>query len=141
MKRHWALVPLSREHHGALILSRLLQKDAPIYKGMPSDPVGKAGYAFKFYQEELVEHFLKEEAVMALILGVDVELDLLIDSIYREHENLHALFNRKDLVMHLDQVGKALEFHIRKEERQFFPLIQQSCNEELMKAIATLFPA
>lgn len=135
MKRHSTLVPLSKEHHGALILSRLLQKDAPIYKGMPSDPDGKAEYAFKFYKKELVGHFLKEEAMMKMLVGVDIELDLLIDSIYLEHQNLHEFFNRANLVNHLDQVGKALESHIRKEERQFFPLIQQSCNEEQMKAI------
>ncbi len=140
MKRHTALTPLSREHHGALILSRLLQKDAPIYKGLPSDPAGKAAYAFKFYKEELVGHFLKEEAMMKLLVGVDVGLDVLIDSIYQEHQNLHELFNRSDLIIHLDQIGKAMELHIRKEERQFFPLIQQTCNEEQMKAIATLFP-
>jgi iron-sulfur cluster repair protein YtfE (RIC family) len=38
---------------------------------------------------------------------------------------------------HLDELGKALEVHVRKEERELFPLIQESCSEELMIAIDT----
>ena len=42
MIRHSSIVSLSREHHGALILARLLQKDAPPYKNLPKDLKGKA---------------------------------------------------------------------------------------------------
>ena len=136
MKRHPALIPLSREHHGALILARLLQKDAPVYKGLPTDIQGKAEYAYKFYQEELVKHFEDEERVLKLVTGVESNLDLMIKTIYREHQELHKLFqsinNHPDLINHLDQIGKTLETHIRKEERELFPLMQETCNEDLM---------
>ena len=42
MKRHEALAPLSREHHGTLILAQLLKKGAPVYKGLPDTDTGKA---------------------------------------------------------------------------------------------------
>ena len=136
MKRHPALIPLSREHHGALILARLLQKDAPVYKGLPTDIQGKAEYAYKFYQEELVKHFEDEERVLKLVTGVESNLDLMIKTIYREHQELHKLFQsidkHPDLTSHLDQIGKTLETHIRKEERELFPLMQETCNEDLM---------
>ena len=136
MKRHPALIPLSREHHGALILARLLQKDAPVYKGLPTDTQGKAEYAYKFYQEELVKHFEDEERVLKLVTGVESNLDLMIKTIYHEHQELHELFqsiaNHPDLSSHLDQIGKTLETHIRKEERELFPLMQETCNEDLM---------
>ena len=136
MKRHPALIPLSREHHGALILARLLQKDAPVYKGLPTDTQGKAEYAYKFYQEELVKHFEDEERVLKLVTGVESNLDLMIKTIYREHQELHKLFqsidNHPDLTSHLDQIGKTLETHVRKEERELFPLMQETCNEDLM---------
>ena len=35
----------------------------------------------------------------------------------------------------MDELGKALEIHVRKEERELFPLIEESCNEAQMKAI------
>ena len=136
MKRHPALIPLSREHHGALILARLLQKDAPVYKGLPTDIQGKAEYASKFYQEELVKHFEDEEMVLKLVTGVESNLDLMIKTIYSEHQELHKLFQsidkHPDLTSHLDQIGKTLETHIRKEERELFPLMQETCNEDLM---------
>ena len=136
MKRHPALIPLSREHHGALILARLLQKDAPVYKGLPTDIQGKAEYAYKFYQEELVKHFEDEERVLKLVTGVESNLDLMIKTIYSEHQELHKLFqsidNHPDLTSHLDQIGKTLETHVRKEERELFPLMQETCNEDLM---------
>ncbi|MEO7264876.1 MAG: hypothetical protein ABIW38_08185, partial [Ferruginibacter sp.] len=69
MKRHPSLISLSREHHGALILARLLQKNAPAYKGLPSDSNGKAVYALQFYKDELIQHFLQEEKVLALVKG------------------------------------------------------------------------
>lgn len=139
MKRHPSLAHLSREHHGALILARLLQKNAPAYNGLPADTAGKAIYALKFYNDELIKHFEEEEKILHLATGINGPLDLLIQTIFREHQELHAAFkliaNHPDLSAHLDELGKALEIHIRKEERQLFPLIEQFCGEELLAAI------
>ena len=139
MKRHPSLAHLSREHHGALILARLLQKDAPAYKSLPADTAGKAQYALKFYKEELIKHFEEEEKVLQLVTGVNGALDLLVQTIVREHQELHVLFKsintHTDETAHLDEIGKALETHVRKEERELFPLIEKNCNEKLMTAI------
>ncbi len=139
MKRHPALAHLSREHHGALILARLLQNNAPAYKGLPADTKGKAEYAVKFYNEELIKHFEEEEKVLQLVKGNNAQLDVLVEAIFREHQELHAAFksinNHQNFTMHLDDLGKALEVHVRKEERELFPLIQETCSEELMTAI------
>ena len=35
----------------------------------------------------------------------------------------------------LDRIGKFLEAHIRKEEREVFPLIEQACTEKVLAAI------
>lgn len=139
MKRHPALTPLSREHHGALILARLLQNNAPAYKGLPADTEGKANYAFKFYQENLIKHFEDEEKALKLVKGVNSVLDLLVEAIFSEHQELHLLFqsitNHADKAAHLDELGKKLETHVRKEERELFPLIQETCSDVLMTAI------
>ena len=146
MKRHPALAHLSREHHGALILARLLQKNAPAYKGLPTDTRGKADYALKFYKDELVKHFEAEEKVLNLVTGINESLDSFAGTIFREHRQLHELFSliagRSDDPEHLDELGRLLELHIRKEEREVFPVIEQSCNETLMRTIdATLSSA
>lgn len=140
MKRHPSLISLSREHHGALILARLLRQDAPPYKGLPTDSLGKADYALKFYQEEMIEHFHEEEKVIALVKGINSELDIFFAEMEQEHTQLHELFsqiqNNSDLPDHLDKLGRMLEDHVRKEERQIFPMIQDNCSEDVLNAIA-----
>ena len=139
MKRHSSLAPLSRDHHGALILAQLLKKGAPVYKGLPTNLIGKADYAIQFYRNELIKHFDDEERVIKKIKGINVDLDKLASEITNEHNKLRILFtsikNTNDLATHLDKLGCALEQHIRKEEREFFPLIQELCSEKLLSEI------
>ena len=141
MKRHPSLAPLSRDHHGALILARLLQSGAPVYKGLPADAEGKANYAVKFYKENLIKHFEEEEKIFQLVTGNNEALDLLVKTILNEHKQLHVLFksinNHSNLPLHLHQLGKALEAHIRKEERELFTLMQESCSENILTVIGT----
>ena len=140
MKRHDALAPLSREHHGALILAQLLKNITTVYTGLPADVIGKAAYAIRFYNEELVKHFKEEEdIVIATITGMDVMLDTLANEIIAEHKELQILFttinDAVDLSAHLEKIGNTLEQHIRKEERIFFPLVQQLCNQAQLATI------
>jgi len=143
MKRHEALIPLSREHHGTLILARLLRSDAPPFKGLPLDPKGKAEYAMKHYREELLDHFEKEEKMIPMLKGVNATLDNLLACMKAEHQELHSLFNSinldQDLSTQLDVIGRALESHVRKEDRVIFPLIQESCTEEDLDKLADIF--
>lgn len=139
MKRHPALIPISREHHDSLILARLLQKDAPPYKGLPLDVEGKAVYALDFYKNKLISHFIAEEKILPLVKGLNLEIDVLISEILEEHDRFRSSFNaiNKQNIMadHLDKLGKDLELHIRKEERQLFPLIQENCSEQVLNTI------
>lgn len=140
MKRHIYLVPLSREHHGALILARLLQKGAPAYTGLPTDTAGKAAYARSYYDKEIDKHFAAEERSLLIhAKGINAALDKQLDEMKREHQQLRLLFetihDNKKQEDHLDELGHALENHIRMEERELFPLIQDTCNEEVMKQI------
>lgn len=143
MKRHEALVPLSRDHHAALILAKLIQRGAPEYKGLPTDLAGKAAYAVKLYRNELIDHFLSEEKnVLEKVRGINQTLDGLSDEIIHEHRELRLLFELLPVTEkpeeHLDTLGYALEKHIRKEERELFPMIQENCSETLLAEIARL---
>ncbi len=130
MKRHETLVPLSREHHDALILARLLQKNAPVYKGLPEQPGAKAIYAVQFFKTNLQEHFSKEEALLHQVKKYNGEIKKLTEEIISEH-----LQDAKELSGAMDKLGILLEAHIRKEERILFPLIQEHCPEEILKTI------
>jgi hemerythrin-like domain-containing protein len=137
MKRYDSLAPLSRDHHPALILARLLRKDAPAYKGLPTQVNEKAVYAMQFYQGELSSHFEKEENLLTKLMHVDWQVDILIKEIFEEHKILRNAFlvladqpNQDEMN---DQLGKLLEAHIRKEERILFPLLQEHFSEEDIK--------
>jgi hypothetical protein len=143
MKSHESLIPLSRDHHGALILARLIQKGAPAYNGLPMDIAGKMAYAVKFYEQELISHFLLEEnGLIGKIKGINKKIDVLSDEILYEHKELRLLFELLSVSEkpeeHLDILGYALEKHIRKEEREWFPLIQEHCSETLLAEVAGL---
>lgn len=142
MKRHPSLIQLSREHHGGLILARLLQADAPPYKGLPTDIKGKAEYAIRYYRNELKHHFEDEEKIIPPLKGINRDLDFLLQEMCDEHKELGQIFGsihkETDLAGYLDSTGKKLENHIRKEERQIFPMIQESCSEDILDAVAKI---
>lgn len=142
MKRHPSLIQLSREHHGGLILARLLQADAPPYKGLPTDAKGKAEYAASYYRNELKHHFEDEEKIIPPLKGINRDLDVLLQEMCSEHQELGRIFSSigtgTDLAGYLDNAGKKLENHIRKEERQIFPMIQESCSEDTLDMVAKI---
>jgi Hemerythrin HHE cation binding domain len=141
MKRHNALAPLSREHHPALLLSQLLKKNAPHYKGLPDDAAGKALYASSFYKTKLVDHFIREEAMLGLVTQYHTDIEKLSAEIINEHKLLSGIFtsldNPENLTERLDMLGKTLENHIRKEERILFPLIELYCPLNVLDSILT----
>ncbi len=142
MKRIEALAPLSRDHHGSLILAQLLKKGAPAYKGLPDTVEGKIAYARNLFGHEIKEHFRKEELVLDKATGCHETIGRISEEIKAEHKELAALFLSLDTgsvpEIKMDELGNKLEQHIRKEERVLFPLLQQYCPAELMGQIHTV---
>jgi iron-sulfur cluster repair protein YtfE (RIC family) len=142
MKRHESLAPLSREHHGALILAQLIKRNAPAYKGLPTTIVDKAAYAIQFYEDDLKKHFKKEEEMLKKVSPIHTSIAKVADEIVSEHQLLKELFlsikDATDQEAVLNELGNELDAHIRKEERVLFPLIQHHCSEELLQKIQPL---
>jgi len=142
MKRHEAIAPLSRDHHGSLILAQLLKKNAPVYKDLPGTTGDKAKYAQELFQNSIQKHFEQEEAMLDLAGDCHDEIKTISSEIKAEHRQLTALFHSletaTDLKNTMDTLGIALEKHIRKEERILFPLLQLHCSEEQLQEIHKL---
>ncbi len=142
MKRHESLAPLSREHHGALILAQLIKRNAPVYKGLPTTILDKTAYAVHFFKTELKKHFKKEEAMLKKVKAADPAISKLADEIVAEHKLLAGLFlslkDAYDPEAILNEIGNELDAHIRKEERVLFPLLQKVCPEELLQQLQQL---
>ena len=135
MERHPALYILSHDHHKGLILAQQLKKGAPQYKGMPSTLEGKKEYAISFYRTELVKHFEDEEKILfPSVIKRDDEVDKLIEEVISEHRKMESLvkdlMRKSDVTDLLDELGRLLEKHIRKEERKLFPKIEEILSQE-----------
>ncbi len=144
MKRHPALIALSRDHQQGLLLAQLLKKNAPEYKGLPTDPIGKMIYAKEVYNNELDQHFREEEEfVFPYLKGRSKEIDELVSEILSEHRILKSsilsLQDDNSLIDKMDKVGYLLEAHIRKEERNLFEKVPQVLSKEELEIIKQKF--
>lgn len=130
IKRHNALIPISREHHFGLLLSwkiRVgLKKDI--------DPERIIKYCKWFYENNLLHHFKIEEQYIYPILGNSHPLIIQALSEHRSIEYLikHAHTDLKDA---LNTLEKTLDAHIRLEERNIFNIIQDIATEAQLKLI------
>lgn len=140
MKRHPSLIPISRQHHEGLITARLLRDDAPPYKGLPTDAEGKKEYYLEFYLKHLQPHLQLEERVLfPFVRGRHPELDSLLGELEQEHQQVQEqtgeLRFADNLPDKLNRLGRLLEDHIRKEERDFFEKIQEELPEEELQEL------
>lgn len=142
MKRHDSLVPLSREHHEVLILAQLLKTDVPDYKGLPDNPHDKFALLKEKFESVMKPHFELEEKITDEIKGKFHEIDKLSSEIIDEHEqitrSIKELENSTDLPGDLDSLGCLMELHVRKEEREWFSLIQKLLGDEYLNKLKSL---
>lgn len=141
MKRHASLQPFSREHHEVLILAQLLKKDAPPYKGLPHDLKGRMQYAINFFTTHVLPHIYSEEKVLfPAISGFSEQIDGLINELQTEHSQIISLFEQLKLGIApadtMDFLGKLLNMHVRKEERELFELAQQQVPENVLEKLS-----
>lgn len=135
MPRNKSLIPLSHDHHHALKLAQMLRKNAPRLESIPESPEEKAMLAREFYESDLVKHFASEEKILyPFVRGRDTFVDRLFTEIIEEHKQIkdlveNLLAGKAVLEDDLDTLGTLLERHIRKEERELFPRIQEVFSE------------
>ncbi|AXP80970.1 hypothetical protein CJ739_1885 [Mariniflexile rhizosphaerae] len=122
LKRHKALQPLSREHHHGLLLSWKIR--AGFSKNI--EPERIKVYADWFFKTHLIPHFEMEEQFVFPVLESNNEL---VKKALEDHTLLKRLFEDDHIEIALSQIEKALDEHIRFEERVLFPEIQKAATE------------
>jgi hemerythrin-like domain-containing protein len=135
MKRAKALQPLSRDHLKALLAAKALRE---------ATDADAARVAFlHFWRDHGAHHFRVEEEVLLPQWALYGEVDEpAVDRMLTEHlrirrEALRLLLGETTLE-NLHALGDLLHDHVRFEERQLFPAIEDSLNEE---QLAKLVPA
>jgi hemerythrin-like domain-containing protein len=99
---------------------------------------------FRFFHEETVEHFREEEEIVFPLAVDDERAKPLLVRVLVEHLRLHALVSL--LGQQIDegeisrdtanQLAETLERHIRLEEGDVFPLLEEIVSGERLDAIA-----
>jgi iron-sulfur cluster repair protein YtfE (RIC family) len=138
MKRDPALIPLTHDHHHALAQARRLRTAATGDSATRRD--GAAAF-LDFFDTETISHFREEEELLfPLLVEVSEAVPDLLARVLVEHVQIHCLVRRLRRDFENDglgaagmiEVGERLEAHIRFEERQLFPLIEQAVPASLL---------
>ncbi len=115
MKRHKALEPFSRDHYGGLVVARhLKEKPGP----------GAIAELMQVWNSEMEDHFWEEELTLGPLAPPGMG-----ERLVREHDAIRALvlaaeaqsLPEKDAV----RLGEMIHDHIRWEERELFPVLEQ----------------
>ena len=138
MKRHPALIPLSHDHHHALVQARRLHRGA----ARDERERREAAAAFlKFFARDTRAHFREEEEwFFPLLVDADAPATELLTRALLEHQHLHALVRTLDIeaaaedvsVTTMRKLAETLEEHIRFEERVLFPLIESVTPDDVL---------
>lgn len=100
----------------------------------------RAEEVLEFYRDNLIRHFRAEEDVLFPFMRSSIpESASLIDLLLRQHQELHGTVARLEagqgLAKLIFDLGDLLEAHIRKEERELFPLFEKSLEQAKTDAV------
>jgi iron-sulfur cluster repair protein YtfE (RIC family) len=113
-----------------------IHRGLPLHGGDERWVRGKAAQAAQFFATDLAAHFKAEEEVLFPAMRHFAGASKLIDELLSEHRNLErlaALLGEGQLAGLADNLGEfadLLESHIRKEERELFPLYEMKMSVE-----------
>ena len=146
MKRAVELRQLSDEHHQGLVQARRLRKAAA---GEGAGPLEEAAGDFLgFWQRDTSAHFRKEEEVLLPVLaryGQDVPDREPVVEMLGQHARIRGLVMQLSdeyadgnlRPETLGEIGESLEAHIRLEEREVFPMIEEVLPKIALEEVAS----
>ncbi len=133
MKRHPALIPLSKDHHFGLLLCWKIRMG--IKQGVAPDRISR--YVNYFFENHLKAHFMEEEQHIFTLLP---EADEKRKKAQRQHRKINRLVEKlssepANTPTILVQIEEEVEGHIRFEERDLFPYLQDEMDESALEQL------
>jgi len=149
VKRAAQLRSLSVDHHHGLVNARRLRRAASGEEGGAPEEV--AGAFLESWQKDTSIHFRREEEVLLPVLaryGGDLGREPVV-SMLAQHARIRGLvMDLSDEVTGggvrpetLRSIGEGLEEHIRLEEREVFPLVEEALPREGLEELAARLEA
>jgi hemerythrin-like domain-containing protein len=133
MKRSAELAPLSRDHHQALEVALRLRR---VTEGNLEDT---AGHFLAFWRRQGEHHFVIEERlVLPALSHDDAEWAEATQRVREEHAEIRARaaeLARVPSVLRARRLGELLGAHVRYEERQLFPLLEERLARDALVAL------
>jgi hemerythrin-like domain-containing protein len=144
MKRHPSLRPFSDDHHQGLVNARRLRRAT---SGEAGNPAGIARDFLDFWQSDTSRHFRKEEEVLLPVLaryGGDLGERPILQML-TQHARIRGFAMQLSNELKQDELredtlrnlGELLEVHIRLEEREVFPLIEEILPERALQEVSS----
>ncbi len=129
--RHPSLILLSHDHHHGLALALRCRKQA-LGRIKPVGLQGleeRAGEVKEFFSKNLERHIQAEEEILfPAIRSCASESWQMVEDLIEEHRQIRdgmaRLEEKEKLSKALFDLGDLLERHIRREERELFPLFE-----------------
>ena len=123
MKRSDTLQPLSREHHTALTLAKACER--AVLSDNADQVSATCQRVIQAFASELEPHFLVEEQTLLPLLK-DAETHHLVQHTLEDHRQLRALLGnlQQNDAVALQDFGRCLSDHVRFEERELFPALE-----------------
>jgi hemerythrin-like domain-containing protein len=136
MKRDTHLQPLSRQHHNALMAVLLLKKGVQ----KKADVQVMQDFILTVWNDELQPHFEAEEKWLAAG-SQHPNLLSLHQRMLQEHELIRKYIDQFNRTLTSHQTVQAyyelLEQHVRFEEREYFPALEQNLSVNELQSIGT----
>jgi iron-sulfur cluster repair protein YtfE (RIC family) len=140
VKRHSALEQLSRDHHLALVVAQRLRRAGP-----KSAEEARTSF-LDYWHADGAEHFREEEEILLPAFAGYASPDQpVIARVLVDHVRIRRLADEiaesTPSLAILHRAGEELERHVRREERELFPLLEQALpDDELARLAALLGP-
>ncbi len=145
-KRHAAFIGLSHDHHHTLALAlRLRQGEGALLSdGWTHDPLLQIQRVQSLLEVDLRPHFAAEEEILFPLVERSLpSLTYLVRALCQQHREVESLVvllksaGGADARGLLARVGSLLEDHVRREERELFPVCESGLTEEVLLNLGT----
>ena len=137
MERSKYLETLSFEHHDGLVIALRIKKDLK----NEVKPAHLFAYVIDVYENGLQHHFHQEEVCFNKVMQNIAAAEKLMNRMETEHMQFAELVKEiqapgSNVLEQIRIFGELLNDHIRFEERELFPVIEQSLSSEQLEAIS-----
>jgi hypothetical protein len=134
VKRHPALAALSRDHHHALVVAQRLKRSS-------AASAEEARQCFlEYWERDGAAHFREEEDVLLPALARFTDPDQpVVARVLIDHVRIRSLAleaGEGAPLERLQALGLALERHVRREERELFPLLERALPDAALRDLA-----